>query len=276
MSKYYRDDKTGPKYAVAKGRSTGIFKSYKDEVHPSTNQYPSNIYQKFDSQQAAERALDTSGRYFSRDGPQYAVKNGYKPGIYPDWYASVLRGCPYTANFQLLWERRIKTADQVLGYPNNEHRRFNDYEAAARWMNDNEKAPLESTRNTEDEIQPLTYSLGRLNTQGDCRGGYDNATYYPHDGTVAVVGDEDDFYRAEGDHGEKVQYEEEGEYEEGDEFDEDGYDHGADDIDCEGGIDYYDDGDDIGYDYDDGDNGGDDYDYDDDNDNDSGYGDDDD
>ncbi|KAK6348048.1 hypothetical protein TWF718_005868 [Orbilia javanica] len=133
-------------YAVANGRQTGLFESYKDQVHPSTNRYPSNIHQKFSSEEAAERAL-SRGRPSNDDtGPYYAVKSGRNPGIYPDWIAA---------------------APQVLGHPNNEHRKFEDRSEAERYMGGGRTQM--PTPNTSSDLNHQPPELSR----GDgLKGGY--------------------------------------------------------------------------------------------------------
>ncbi|KAF3916281.1 hypothetical protein ABW21_db0202322 [Orbilia brochopaga] len=108
-----KSDRTGSQYAISKGRETGVFDSYKDKVRPSTDGYPSNIHQKFPSQEAAEKALRGSGGPSFQDDRHYAVRKGHQPGFYPDW---------------------IQAAPQVLGYPDGECRRFKDHESAQKWM----------------------------------------------------------------------------------------------------------------------------------------------
>ncbi|RVD85487.1 uncharacterized protein DFL_003808 [Arthrobotrys flagrans] len=79
-----KPNEQGPKYAVAKGRETGIFDRW-GQAHSSTDKYPSNIHQKLPSRDAAEEALSVSGPSNTDTGPYYAVRNGRNPGIYRDW-----------------------------------------------------------------------------------------------------------------------------------------------------------------------------------------------
>ncbi|KAK6501389.1 hypothetical protein TWF481_009229 [Arthrobotrys musiformis] len=114
MSRYtQRQHSRDTRYAVASGRQTGIFEHYRSQLHPSTNRYPSNIHQRFSSLEEAERALNRSGSFDTGTGPYYAVRSGRNTGIYRDW---------------------LRAAPEVLGYPHNEHRRFEDRSSAEGYM----------------------------------------------------------------------------------------------------------------------------------------------
>ncbi|KAK6341468.1 hypothetical protein TWF696_008541 [Orbilia brochopaga] len=209
----------GSKYVVAKGRQTGIFDSYKDQVRPSTDGHPSNIHQKFRSQEAAEKAYNKLGGPNSQEGPQWAVKKGHQPGFYPDW---------------------IQAAPNVLGYPHNEHRRFDDYESAKKWMEEEDDNHGSSSgypcgKSLRDADFTESYTEARTgyasyieddqdhSTSGSSTGSHKYDTYQPTNGDLGDYGHEEGYDDAQ--------------YYDGDD-DDDQYDDGGD---------YDDDDDDYGY-----------------------------
>ncbi|KAF3134302.1 hypothetical protein TWF569_010183 [Orbilia oligospora] len=158
---YGRDES----YAIANGRQIGVFDSYRDQVHPSSDRYPSNIHQRFSSREAAERALNRSGSSSSGNGRHYAVRNGRNPGIYPDW---------------------IRAAPEVLGHPHNEHRRFDNRSEAERYMNCERSGSPTPDSSSTSNYQTSWYSLsseygGRFDSARECASRHDTRSEYGDD-----------------------------------------------------------------------------------------------
>ncbi|KAK6518185.1 hypothetical protein TWF506_005344 [Arthrobotrys conoides] len=139
-NRWGRPNDRGGRYAVSNGRQTGVFDSYRDQVHPSTDRYPSNVHQRFSSREAAERALGRSQSSHNDNGPHYAVRNGRNPGIYPDW---------------------IRAGPEVLGHPHNEHRRFESRAEAEQYMNRERSRRSPSSNSSISSYQNPRYSAGR-------------------------------------------------------------------------------------------------------------------
>ncbi|KAJ6263060.1 hypothetical protein Dda_1619 [Drechslerella dactyloides] len=148
-------------------------------------------------------------------------------------------------------ESTIAAAREVLGYPHNDHRRFDDYESAQKWM-----------RETGDTHSPsLGHGHGGSLRSSDFAGGYSKTSSGPSQGIQSGSYSEDSprtgYAAAQYDYGYDSTYENAGahdgagDYEDGGQYDDAGDYEAGEHYDEEGGYqdggDYGDYGDDGGY-----------------------------